>query len=131
MPLTLTFGGLTVTVSFAACFPLLFIAFNLDSVAKFWVSTKKYMLGLWKNHRSAIAHKLIVPVLVLAITAAIITAIYTAPLENGIKAGIIASLVIIVVLILLGRGLYILVKQARAELRASNASTYNKGATYD
>lgn len=115
--------GRIVSVSFAACFPLLFIAFNLDVVGRFWVATWRSIRRLWKKYKSKMVPGVILPGIVLAINAAILAAVWTVPMDRGFKAGVTACLFIIEVLVFVGWGVHKLVSIARRDLSASSEST--------
>lgn len=116
--------GRTVSVSIAVCFPLLFIAFNLDLVGTFWTGVRRFVLRLWMVHNHDIARRVIVPGVILAINIGILTAVWMVPLDRGFKAGVTACLIIIEVLMLLGWGMY---KLITASIAGSSTSAANIG----
>lgn len=122
----------TVTISFAACFPLLFIAFNLDAMGRFWAITKHSTVKLYRRHRSILTFRIMPAGILLSILAGALIATWTSTLAEGIKAGLTACLVLFLILIICGWGLSKLIDHARREVStASGSRSTNRSSSLD
>lgn len=112
----------TVTISFAACFPLLFIAFNLDVVGRFWATTKHHIVRLWRTHRSILLFRVMPAGIVLGTFAGALIAIWTSPLGGGIKAGLTTCLILFLLLTIFGWGIWKVFDIARREISMASGT---------